>query len=243
MNDDDTKPDAEITLESLGAAAANLGGEWHLDAEVPPEVFEPVPEPEPEPAPTPVRRSRPRLFETREQPGVEPPPLERIVEAMLFLGGPPLTPTQACAAIRNFTPTQFQAAIDDLNRKYRAQRRPYLIQPRDGGFVLAILPAYRSLRERLHGGPRETRLSQPALDVLAVIAYQQPVAKADIDAALGANSSSILRQLLRLGLIAMPQRASTDSPDARYTTTQRLLTLFGLRSLDELPRLGDTEPI
>src|SRR5262249_5803849 len=130
-----------MTLQNLGEAAARLPGEWHLDAEAADAVEEPAPEPQADPRP-PLR--------VVEVPEPETPPWPaRIAEAMLFGGGAPLTPAAACAAIRNFTPGQFQTAVDTLNRTYRAQRRPYQIQARDGGFVFTILPAYRPLRERL----------------------------------------------------------------------------------------------
>jgi segregation and condensation protein B len=159
---------------------------------------------------------------------------------MLFVGGAPLTAEAAGSAIRGLTPDAFQNAIDSLIRRYRRQQRPFAIQPRDGGFILALLPAYRGLRERLFGGPREARLSQPALDVLSVVAYRQPVGKAEVDALRGTDSASVLRQLVRLGLIAVRHRAESELREVRYGTTPRFLHVFGLTSLDELPRLGDT---
>jgi segregation and condensation protein B len=230
--------------EELGrAAASHLGGDWQLDADVPaeepgePGVSTPGSAPRP-PSPPPPNRG----VYTPRSPETPPPAPEQIVEAMLFVGGHPLTPATACAAVRGLTPEAFRAAVDTLNRRYRSQNRPYLVQPRDGGFVLAVQPAYRGLRERLFGGPREARLSPQAVDVLSVVAYRQPVGKAAIDAIRGTDGGSVLRQLVRLGLIAVQHRADAESREVRYGTTPRFLQLFGLASLDELPRLGDTEP-
>ena len=161
---------------------------------------------------------------------------------MLFVGGPPLTADAFCAVLR-VPPAVFHAAVDALNRKYKAQNRPYTVQPRDGGYVLAVKPKYRGLREKLFGGPREARLTQPALDVLALVAYRQPVAKADIDALRGHDSGAVLRQLVRLGLVAVARRGESDRRDVCYGTTPRFLELFGLGSLDDLPRLGDAEQV
>lgn len=230
----------EPTLLDLGrAAAAKLSGDWQLEAEADGEL--PV-EAAPAEPPPPVAPYRPRLFPS-SVPVESPPPADEIVEAMLFVGGPALTPSAACAAVRGLTPEQFQVSIDALNRKYRTQRRPYQIQPRDGGFLLTVLPAYRRLRERFFGGPKEARLSQPALEVLAVIVYQQPITKAEMDAVRGADSGILLRQLVRLGLVAVRHRADANQPEVRYGTTSRLLSLFGLKTLDELPRLGETEAV
>jgi len=171
-----------------------------------------------------------------------PPSPEQLIEAMLFVGGHPLTAAVACSAVRGLTPERFLVAIDALGRQYRRQRRPYSIQARDTGFVLSVLPSFRGLRDRLFGGPREARLSQPALDVLSVVAYRQPVEKAEVDAMRGTDSGAILRQLVRLGLVAIQHRAEAESRAVRYGTTPRFLQLFNLNSLDELPRLGDTAP-
>lgn len=162
---------------------------------------------------------------------------------MLFVGGHPLAAAVACSAVRGLTPERFQLAIDALNRRYREQWRPYAIEAREDGFVLVVRPAYRNLRERLFGGPRETRLSQSALDVLSVVAYRQPVGKAEVDAIRGTDSGATFRQLVRLGLIAVQHRADATGREVRYGTTPRFLDVFGLASLDELPRLGDASQV
>lgn len=227
-------------------AASQLSGDWQLDSPddtLLPEAVETPADPLP-PAPPPPERLVPGPPAPAADAATEPPPSpEQIIEAMLFVGGHPLTAAVACAAIRGLSPEQFQQAIDALNKRYREQWRPYVIEPRDDGFVLAIRPAYRHLRERLFGGPRETRLSQPALDVLAVVAYRQPVSKAEVDALRGTDSGAVLRQLVRLGLVAVQHRAEAGSREVRYGTTARFLSTFGLSSLEDLPRLGEATPL
>jgi segregation and condensation protein B len=217
-----------------------LAGEWQLDA--PPDDFAPEPEPAEPPSaekPPTVPLALFRATFSEEQP----PTPEQIVEAMLFVGGPPLTAAAACAAVRGLAADGFRAAVDVLNRRYRAQRRPYAVEPKDGGFALTLLPAYRGVRERVFGGPREARLTQPALDVLAVVAYRQPVGKAEVDAVRGTDSGAVLRQLVRLGLVAVRQRADADGKEVRYGTTPRFLQVMGLGGLDDLPGLGETHPV
>ncbi|MFO0802541.1 MAG: SMC-Scp complex subunit ScpB [Gemmataceae bacterium] len=213
-------------------------GEWQLDAEIVEAVVE-------EDAP-PAVLEFPRLVPQKPAPVAEkesPPPPEQIIEAMLFLGGHPLTCDVARRSIRGLTPEHFQDAVDALNRRYRKHGRPYVIQPRDDGFVLAILAPFRPLREKLFGGPREARLNQAAIDVLSVVAYRQPVGKSEIDAIRGTDSGGTLRQLVRFGLIAVQHRADAENREVRYGTTRRFLTTFGLGGLDELPRLGETAPV
>lgn len=209
--------------------------DWQLEVEPLTElVAEPAPVREPAARPGPAPRSLART----EAP---PPPVERIVESLLFVGGPPLTPEAVAAAVRGLTPDAAREAIDRLARQYRGQNRPYTVEPRAGGYVLALRPAFRAVRERVLGGPRQARLSQPALDVLSLIAYRQPVTKGEVDAARGADSGGVLRQLVRLGLAAVARRADADGRAVGYGTTPRFLELFGLASLDDLPRLADTE--
>ena len=185
------------------------------------------------------------MAEWEEGPGAEaaaaaPPPLLRIVEALLFVGGPPLTAERAGEAVRGLTPATFAQAVDTLNRDYRRQGRPYRVQARERGYELALLPRYRGVLERLYGSTREARLSPAALDVLALVAYRQPITRQEVEALRGAESSSPLRQLVRLGLIAV-QRGQAQQREVVYSTTARFLSLFQLRSLDDLPRTQDLQ--
>jgi segregation and condensation protein B len=252
---DDTPTDADPLALGRAAASQLGGGDWQLDA-----VEEPAPDGESgvRGQESGVRSQESEKTEAAQPSGVLltpdsclltpersdlPPSPEQLVEAMLFVGGHPLTDAVACAAVRGLTSERFRDAVAALNRRYREQRRPYAVEARDDGFVLAVRPGYRSLRERLFGGPREARLSQPALDVLSVVAYRQPVGKAEVDAIRGTDSGAVLRQLVRLGLVAVRHRADAAAREVRYGTTARFLQVFGLGSLDELPRLGDTTQV
>jgi segregation and condensation protein B len=139
------------------------------------------------------------------------------------------------------TAEQFTAAVDRLNRDYRRQGRPYLILAQEGGYVLSLRPGYQSLLERLYGSHREARLSAAAIDVLALVAYRQPVLKQEIDSLRGAESGAIVRQLVRRGLIAVVQRGAQGHREVSYGTTARFLQLFGLNSADDLPQTQDLQ--
>jgi len=171
---------------------------------------------------------------------VLPAALLRIIEAMLFVGGAPLTAARACEAIRGLTPEDFQQAVDTLNRNYRSQGRPYQLQMQDHGYVLALRPHFAGLREKLYGGVREARLSPAAVDVLALVAYRQPATRQEIDSLRGYDSGAVLRQLVRYGLVAL-QRGEGEDREVRYATTQRFLDLFHLRSLEDLPQTQDLQ--
>ena len=172
-----------------------------------------------------------------------PPPLLRIIEALLFVGGSPLTAERARTAVRGLALEQFTEAVDTLNRDYRRQGRPYTIQTREQGYVLVLRPRFRAVAEHLYGQTREARLSAAAIDVLSLVAYRQPVAKQEIDSIRGLESGSLLRQLVRRGLIAVAQRGESSKREVAYGTTQRFLNLFKLRSLDDLPQTQDLQKL
>jgi segregation and condensation protein B len=172
-----------------------------------------------------------------------PPSPLRIIEALLFIGGAPLTAVRACEIIRGLSPEQFQQAIDALNHAYRRQGRPYAIVPHGQGHALALRPRYQAVAERLFGGVREARLSTAAIDVLALVAYRQPATKAEIDSLRGAESGALLRQLVRRGLIQVVYRGDANLKEVSYGTTPRFLELFGLSSLEDLPRTHDLQQL
>ncbi len=172
-----------------------------------------------------------------------PPSPVRIVEALLFVGGAPLSAKRVGEVIRGFTEEQFAQALDELNRAYRQQRRPYAIQAKGDGYSLMLRPKYKGAMETLYGGQKEARLSTFAIDVLALVAYRQPATKAEIDSLRSADSGGLLRQLVRRGLIQVVYRADADQREVSYGTTPRFLEWFGLQSLDDLPRTQDLQQI
>lgn len=197
--------------------------------------------------------------ESHESPSVSssesgsPPPLPRIIEALLFVGGAPLSAVRACEHIRGLTPAQFIEIIDQLNRDYRSQGRPYRIGPKEHGYELVLQPKFGPVLDRLYGSMREARLSPAALDVLALVAYRQPVTRQEVETLRGAESAGVLRHLVRFGLIALQrgegqrgegqrgegQRSEGQPGDVCYSTTSKFLQMFGLRGLEDLPRTQD----
>jgi segregation and condensation protein B len=182
----------------------------------------------------------PTAITESSEPGTPPPPL-RIIESLLFVGGVPLTAKRAREILRGLSELEFEQTIAQLNADYRRQARPYLIQPQGAGWVLTLRPRYRHVIEKLYGGVREARLSQAAIDVLSLVAYRQPVSKADVDTVRGADSGALLRQLVRRGLIQIVQTADAKPKEVLYATTPRFLEMFSLQSLDDLPRTGDLQ--
>ena len=173
--------------------------------------------------------------------GDTPVSLARIIEALLFVGGEPLTAERVGESVRGVTQGDFVSAIDGLNRTYRSEGRPYLIRAVQPGYELALRPRFFPLQEKLAGLSREARLSQAALDVLALIAYRQPITKKDVDSLRGMESGSLLRQLVRRGLLMVGESPEGGRREAVYRTTQRFVDLFQLNGLEDLPRTHDLQ--
>jgi len=228
----DHEPDSKATAQQLGESfAAIMGGrDWQVD-----EIPEALPVESTDGSDQTIESEAP-LAEPVNEATIPPTPLQ-IIEALLFVGGAPMTAEHAAEAIRGLRPDQFREYIEVLNRVYRAQNRPYSIVHGPTGYVMRIARRFANVREKLYGGPREARLTQQALDVLSLVAYRQPVGKAEVDGARGLDSGPILRQLTRLGLIAAHEAG--DVKTVVYSTTPRFLEVFRLRDLDDLPQIGE----
>lgn len=165
---------------------------------------------------------------------------EQVLEALLFVGGEPLTARRAADLLGGtLAAGQIDDMVETLNTRYNDQCRPYQVLPGEGGYRLALRPDFEPIRSRVYGlGPRDVRLSQDALEILAFIAYQQPVERSLLEATGKSNVAAIVRQLLRLELVSL-ERGNGGKDDIHYRTTARFLTLFALDRLEELPHPED----
>ncbi|MCY2966336.1 MAG: SMC-Scp complex subunit ScpB, partial [Planctomycetota bacterium] len=164
----------------------------------------------------------------------------QVIEAALFVGGQPLTAGKLYALLRGtISVDQVPGLIDELNSLYAAQGRPYEIRLGDGGYRLELKPEFERLKMRVFGqGPREVKLAQDALEVLALVAYRQPISQEEIEGHGKAAPGNLLRQLLRRDLVQI-ERGEHGPRDVRYRTTARFLSVFGLANLAELPQPED----
>jgi segregation and condensation protein B len=167
-----------------------------------------------------------------------------IFEAMLFVGdreGKPLSPRRAAELMRDVAVDEVPALVLELNRRYAATGSPLRVVGDGDGYRLTLQSEYRGLRRRFQGKMREARLSQAAIDVLALVAYQQPIAGEKINRLRGKPSNHVLALLVRRGLLRI-ERPQTGRRVPLYYTTDRFLRLFGLDSLADLPQSDDPSP-
>jgi segregation and condensation protein B len=161
-----------------------------------------------------------------------------ILEALLFVGTPdhrPLTSLEISQLMNGVSAREIDGWVTDLNELYHQRQCPYTIASVDDGYRLELLPQYAGLRETMFGSTRQTKLSPAAIDVLSIVAYQQPVTAEQIEQLRGFASGAILSQLVRRQLL-MIERDPTAPRTVKYRTTERFLQLFGISSLDELPQ-------
>jgi segregation and condensation protein B len=174
----------------------------------------------------------------------EPPPTPLgILEAMLFVGHPrnePLTAQQAASVMRGVEPDEIHELVGRLNRRYDKQGCPYRIESEGAGYRLALRPEFHPLRDKFYGRVKAARLSQAAIECLALVSYNQPLEREEIDAARGVASAHVLAQLVRRRLLRI-ERTQTVPRKTLYYTTRRFLTLLGLEKLDDLPQAVDLE--
>jgi segregation and condensation protein B len=161
------------------------------------------------------------------------------VEAMLFLAREPLTTRKLAQLAGLADGTEARTLIRRLNRLYDGSGSAFRAEEVGGGFQLMSRARFGSWMRRLYQSPIETRLSAAALETLAIVAYRQPVLRAEIDALRGVDCSEILRQLMERDLVRISGRSPELGRPYYYGTTKRFLQVFGLRNLDDLPRAAD----
>jgi segregation and condensation protein B len=161
------------------------------------------------------------------------------VEAMMFLAREPLTTRKLAQLAGLADGTEARTLIRRLNRLYDGSGSAFRAEEVGGGFQLMSRARFGSWLRRLYQSPIETRLSAPALETLAIVAYRQPVLRAEIDALRGVDCSEILRQLMERDLVRISGRSPELGRPYYYATTKRFLQVFGLRNLDDLPRAAD----
>lgn len=160
----------------------------------------------------------------------------QIVEALLFASDAPLTAADIAAADDSLDEGTVEAAIHELRQSYEREGRAFQIYELAGGFQILTRPEFAPYLERFDTVVHTARLSPAALEVLAIIAYRQPIGRAEIEEIRGVGSAGVLRTLQERELITPVGRGDGLGRPVLYGTTTRFLEHFGFRSLEDLPR-------
>jgi segregation and condensation protein B len=164
--------------------------------------------------------------------------LSEKLEALLFVAPEPVTTSQLSAAL-DVAPSVIERGLHELEASLAT--RGLRLQRNAGRVQLTTAPQLAELIERFLGLEATTHLSRAALETLAIIAYQQPVTRPQIDSIRGVNSDSMLKSLLHKGLILESGRSDGPGRPFLYSTTPEFLQHFGLNSVLEMPPLAPTE--
>ena len=179
--------------------------------------------------------------------------LARIIEALLFSAPKTLSIREIAAAVKGagaedeLSPNEFgrvteaeiAAALEELKIEYVQEQRAFQIIEKSEGWQLVTDPAFARWVRQLFPVPKPARLTAPGLETLAIIAYRQPITRADVEAVRGVNIDGVLQTLMERGLVKIAGRAEIPGRPLLYETTQFFLDHFGLRNLDELPNVEE----
>ena len=200
------------------------------------EEIEPaVEEEETEPAEEPEPADQPDL--PQQDRDVEPT-VESVVEAVLFASDEPLSAARLANIVETDT-KQVREQIKNLNEKYRANNNAFRIEQIAGGFQMLTLSPYNHWLKKLLRVRSDNKLSAAAMETLAIIAYKQPVIRADIEVIRGVAAGEVIRSLAYKGLVKIVGRAEILGRPMLYGTTKKFLEVFGLNTLKDLPKVEE----
>jgi len=137
----------------------------------------------------------------------------------------------------------FEDLVDEINTELEQGDRPFRIVRIAGGLQFATTPQHGQLVQRLIKARSRRRLTQAALETLAIVAYRQPITKAEVDAVRGVNAGEVVNSLAEKGLVAMVGRSEAPGKPLLYGTTDEFLRIFGLNSLSDLPKLREIDDL
>ena len=168
--------------------------------------------------------------------------LRRIVEAVILASSEPVPPARLASVLPRVNPSQVRSIVDELNAEYAEARRAFEIWEVAGGYQLRTLPEFAPYLKQLQS-ERPLRLSPASLETLAVVAYRQPVTRAEIEQIRGVDSGAVLRGLLDRHLLRIAGHREVPGRPIVYATSRRFLEVFGLAKLGDLPTLRAIEEL
>ncbi len=166
------------------------------------------------------------------------PTIESVTEAVLFASDEPLRP-ERLADIVGTSVKQLRQYIEELNSRYKSNNNAFRIEQIAGGYQMLTLSSYNHWLSKLLRARSDGKLSGAALETLAIIAYKQPVIRADVEAIRGVAAGDMIRNLMYKRLVKIVGRAEVLGRPMLYGTTRKFLQIFGLNSLKDLPKVEE----
>ncbi|MES2202571.1 MAG: SMC-Scp complex subunit ScpB [candidate division FCPU426 bacterium] len=169
--------------------------------------------------------------------------LKPVIEAVLFASDKPLNLAQIGSAVEGAERKAVRQVLDELRQDYDGESRGFRLVEIAEGWQLVSRPQYAAAIRRLNRSKSVNRLSRPALESLAIIAYKQPLTKAEVENIRGVNSDGVMHNLLERRLIRTVGRKDVAGRPLLYGTTREFLQVFGLKDLAELPKLTELKEL
>jgi segregation and condensation protein B len=169
-------------------------------------------------------------------------PVDSVVEAILFSADAPLPASKISDILGGKGVAEVKSHIDSLNERYQRVGASFRIEAIAKGYQMLTLPAYNVWLSKLRASRAESRLSSAALETLAIVAYKQPVLRADVESIRGVAVGDMLVRLREMNLVRIVGRAEEIGRPLLYGTTTKFLEVFGLRSVDDLPKVDEGVP-
>ena len=165
--------------------------------------------------------------------------LETVVESVLFASDEPLSAKRLVDIAEAGTVKRIRECVKTLNKKYREGGFSFRIEKISGGYRMMTLPAFNPWISKLIKVRSDNKLTPASLETLAIVAYKQPIIRADVEAIRGVASGEILRNLMYKGLVKIVGRAEILGRPMLYGTTKKFLDVFGLNTLKDLPKIEE----
>ncbi len=162
--------------------------------------------------------------------------LKQALEAVLFVSDEPLSISRLQDLLPEAGAQEIKEAIDKLRVEYDQSDRAFSLDEIAGGYQLLTRPRHADTIARLKKSKAERKLSGAALETLAIIAYRQPIKRVDVETVRGAQSGEVIRALMERGLVRIVGRDEVPGAPLLYGTTKGFLDVFGLKSIEDLPR-------
>jgi segregation and condensation protein B len=166
----------------------------------------------------------------------------RIVEAVILGSPEPISAQRVAAVIPYCKPAKVKSLVEDLNAEYAEQGRSFEIGEVAGGFQVRTLPEFATYLQQIQP-QRPLRLSKAALETLAIVAYRQPVTRAEIEDVRGVDAGAVVRGLMERKLLRIAGHKEVPGRPMLFGTTRRFLEVFGLEKLEDLPSLRQLEDL
>jgi segregation and condensation protein B len=177
-----------------------------------------------------------------EAPAAEPAVNLPLIEALLLSTHHPLTAGRLAELLDLDTTKSVRKAIKALNDQYESGGRAFRVEQVAGGYQILTLPEFGDALKKLHQKEADAKLTKAALETLAIIAYKQPILRADVEAIRGCACGETIRSLMEKHLVKIAGRAEEPGRPILYGTTKRFLELFGLNNLRDLPQPEGAKP-